>query len=1264
MPGAPDGLGGLFTLDRRANLQHQPLGFESSGNSLAGALAQQQRSALVALACPDLPPSALSGRLHLQAQQRARSALGRHERACASGYRPHLRAAATARAVLAAGAGLAPADEAAAAREQQALHKFEQEQNAWAALEEAVKKYEQYQMDYKRAASKSVAEKVAARSVQEAAGEVRLAVAAVDVRAVAARLASLRATSAAEAEERQRTPTFGPVRYEPLEGVSVPAWLLEREADCALLPARAALLLHGHTILGDPPVDLADATKQHPELRATQDFEERTRYGHHLAMAAVVAAALQRYWQHVPTLGTAASAPAPPQPLQCCSATELAAVLAALRAVPLWYEQQRSSGALGVLTSLTRPAVLLRVAAVYGDLASRIPPEHVTSALWHFLRHTLQEALRKSMEAAVLKRQAAADKRGGGGGKGAAVARATAAAAGASAVAAAAAVVGSTAAAAAGAGDEAAQGLMEWVRTCFVEFLEKTRKIDDKSCSDSIEKARKLAAEGSSKAESDLRSAQNRAKVAALRAATDSRVISALFDPLPLPAAAAAAMAAPAASEAMPLATDTHTAGWVSGSSRVSWRHEDMSPSGPGAAQQLAAARVRPAPAPPEVVVRMLWQQAGEQWDRLPKGQERSQLEWELDLNQYSSRTAVARAIVGALTTCWEAAATAAAAGGATTQVPPAPTSPPPPSPSPSSLVLQGAPAICYSLARTAAVNYVLDRVARGLAAAAATSSSPTDAVAPGAGSKSLLLPPHQGGSEAAAALVAAAVVADTTPSFQRACGWPLVMTLSSSEELREQKQQQANEALRELLEPLDPKGEELEKLAKVCLSATWWATATQLSASPPCGGSGGTGGSGPCRLLAEAVADRARQCPLVRVHGCSPGAIAQTVCGLERAISGSPRRAALLAPSYAEQTAATAAKLAELSEVSRKKDGASPPRELVVVPVLDPDALERCTQAAQRLRGIVCLVLRELTQPVSVPAAAAGEGTRAEVAEGPAPGFAAPRELRPDWQVRLPLTLDRAVARIASVSFMAVRWQLCDLSRDKPSQMPAAAKHTRAVVESLRDLASRGRLWHGAGTGHGANKSAPAAVPAAENGACVGGGAGAKSAETDAQAQAQAQAAKVEAGLRVLPEALADLVAADDTSITRDGDGGMGSLQAALGPLGHSVLSKGAGLLSPSGKLAELVPGEDGLITSMGGYIGAYILHRHPQQALQLLVAEAAHGRPTELLGLSPGVGGGGGWCLAPGAGSALGVAEEEGEAADGARAEVPMMSVMDELD
>jgi hypothetical protein len=90
-----------------------------------GALAQRQRSALVALACPDLPPSALSGRLHLQAQQRARSALGRHERACASGYRPHLRAAATARSVLAVDAGLAPADEAAAARQRAAMARGE-----------------------------------------------------------------------------------------------------------------------------------------------------------------------------------------------------------------------------------------------------------------------------------------------------------------------------------------------------------------------------------------------------------------------------------------------------------------------------------------------------------------------------------------------------------------------------------------------------------------------------------------------------------------------------------------------------------------------------------------------------------------------------------------------------------------------------------------------------------------------------------------------------------------------------------------------------------------------------------------------------------------------------------------------------------------------------------------------------------------------------------------------------------------------------------
>ena len=106
--------------------------------------------------------------------------------------------------------------------------------------------------------------------------------------------------------------------------------------------------------------------------------------------------------------------------------------------------------------------------------------------------------------------------------------------------------------------------------------------------------------------------------------------------------------------------------------------------------------------------------------------------------------------------------------------------------------------------------------------------------------------------------------------------------------------------------------------------------------------------------------------------------------------------------------------------QLSRElRSDAAAPRELVVVPLLEPGALVCDTDALRRLRGIVCLVLRDLTQPAPAAAGAAAPGIGAgareqrppahcededeatEAAAVAAAGFKAPRVLRPDWRVR-----------------------------------------------------------------------------------------------------------------------------------------------------------------------------------------------------------------------------------------------------------------------
>ena len=178
---------------------------------LAGALARRQRSALVALACPDLPPSALSDSgLHLQAQQRARCALGRHGRACVSGYRPHLRAAATARAVMAVHAGLAT-DEAAAAKERQEAELLQSEHDQWGRLLTAAYTYTKCCDTYAVSTEHHTPDVL--RAVGRALSALVGAIAFLDSRAVATSLRTNWQTAAAAAavEERQHMSACGPV---------------------------------------------------------------------------------------------------------------------------------------------------------------------------------------------------------------------------------------------------------------------------------------------------------------------------------------------------------------------------------------------------------------------------------------------------------------------------------------------------------------------------------------------------------------------------------------------------------------------------------------------------------------------------------------------------------------------------------------------------------------------------------------------------------------------------------------------------------------------------------------------------------------------------------------------------------------------------------------------------------------------------------------------------------------------------------------------
>ncbi|KAG2442392.1 hypothetical protein HXX76_002478 [Chlamydomonas incerta] len=1024
-----------------------------SRGGLAGALARRQRSALVALACPDdLPPTAAPSRLHLQAQQRARCALGCHERACDSGYRPHLRAAATARAVLAVAGGLAP-DAAAAAAEQAAVDSLTTETEAWWKLQSAARTYNSQRRQFYNASSGSVKESGAIHGMYDAAASLTSAVGGISVRTTATALAAMLPASAAEAAERQRATAFGCV----VPAASGPSWLLAREAG-RMLPARAALLLHCHLTLGDPPEKLESIHDDD----ASSEFQPNR--GAHLAAATTLADALARYWgagappaAAGPGRGCSGSGDgegcgpqgSAPPPLICPDLAQLAVVLSTAQAITLCFEEERAAGVRGAIGVISRPAALLRMAHMLSaELVARVPPVHFYEVSRDFARRKLYCPFLFTLEAALTEGSRASG---------------PSLRPGVSSVASGGAAEGAAAASSSSDDAGAVEALLGRIRQLMGLFLANARQ------KDAAEVAKREAGAGLSAAgaaatvptdsrgpaggaSSEQRQGQGRDRSAQseepgklrtltraqqyrarllgvsrdVLAAAAARLVAAMFDPLPALPGASPVAAAPAAAAA-------------AGTSL----QQEQAPAGP---------------APPAKVVCMVRRKDLEDLGPLAAAQmapERVESAWQLAAAESANRAALARALVGAMTPCWTFS-----------PPPPADSSPLPFSYSPhSSLVLQGAPAICYSLARTAAVNYVLDRVARGLAAAAAAAAKVAALATPVAmrhGSmaagvfavadslSSVLaagteyVPPDVEPAHALAALAAVTTVADTLGSFHRACGWPLVMALSGGGEAQAQHARSVPE---EVLGPSAAPDEELDQLRGFRLAATW---ATQRSAAAGAAASAAAGstssaGSRHGASLAEAVARRAQESQEIPIHGGSPGVIAQAVHRVEHAARSSPLRAARLAPSCAAQTAAAVTRLALLSEELRTD--AAAPRELVVVPLLDAAALARCGEAQQRLRGVVRLVLRDLTEPVAAADVAAGAGAGAvedEAKSGTAP-FTAPRVLRPDWQVRLPLALDRAVCRVASVPLQSIGWQLSELGKE-PWRAPHSQEESGAA--------------------------------------------------------------------------------------------------------------------------------------------------------------------------------------------------------------------------
>ncbi|KAG2442393.1 hypothetical protein HXX76_002479 [Chlamydomonas incerta] len=1250
---------------------------DRSGGGLAGALARRQRSALVALACgpDDLPPTAAPSGLHLQAQQRARCALGRHERACASGYRPHLRAAATARAVLAVAGGLAP-DAAAAAAEQAAAREVQTQDQLWERLLKAAQQYERAVGQY---TTKDIKDN---RDVRELGGAIMAVMAAVEEVSMSNMptvLALSPAESLAELESRQQITACGRVLYRPLEGVCTPSWLQWTEFN-ELLPARAVLLLHCHTVLASPVMDyeqlaaagaISNLQRRHMKLLDGTPgvrllLAGRTRGGH-MAAAVALTDGLWRYWGCAGANGGGAAAAAGgaaggqvdgAPPVLCPEMTVLANVVSFSQALVLRLtpEAEAGAGATGVLAALTRPAVLLRVWHVLtAELLFRTPAlmamPLIRTVLSHYFSRNLTDAvgeLRSSRKDA------------------AAVAAAAAAA------------VGTEGAA------QQQQLLMGRLRALYLVEQDTTRQSVQREHAAAAADAKRLlgrsdtsqavAASPSGRAAAelaDLRAEQYRLVRMEAMARAGERLADAVFNAPWAPAAEADGAAAAAAASRASGAS-------AAGGGNTGVQRAGGSGAGGAAAAAAAAAAAgdgaaarSPAPAPPSTPVLMMpqraraeveWRGSGQdaRRDTASQAQMRALFRWAAQ--ESTNREALARAMLGALAPCWEAMALGCSGRPAQSAAAASP------SPSHCSLVLQGAPAICYSLARTAAVNYVLDRVARGLAAVEVATAEAAEATAAGAtgpadpaadGAEAAI---SAAGAEAEVAVDAVAVDAgppvpggasdplfdqaldlarrwaQLLPQYQWACGWPLMVTLSSSAEERAEHARRMPAELLKQLPPLSTKPDIPELLRqRSCLVATW--TAPQASPQPPDpqpeqqageesaveGASGGEAAgiasspAGGGSTFQEAVSQRILAAPPVCVPAGSDDTMAEyAVRQVDSELQLQPLRAARLQPADAEQTAAVAVALAELSHRLRSSGAPPapppplPPRELVVVPLLDELIVQRDMDLLgirMHLDGVAWLVLRDLSMPLVLHqsedkegegeqdgAAAAGERGQPEGSTQPEAAAAAAepaaederlaitcRGLRPDWQCRLPLALNRAACRLAGVPLATMGWTLADLSR---LQEPRHLGDDRADEKLAAEKQEQGET-----------RAVGAASAYARQISCL-----AKIKKLQGSAEASAEHAAAAVVVQQLCDSFVDIVRASESDVEELGDAEEGGRQPELESLTRRDL------------FADLVPAaRDEWAPELSGLGVRW--RRSGLQAVQLLVAEAAPGRPTELL-------------------------------------------------
>ena len=457
------------------------------------------------------------------------------------------------------------------------------------------------------------------------------------------------------------------------------------------------------------------------------------------------------------------------------------------------------------MAALTRPAVLLRVAAVLShDVVARIPPGLMESTVTRFL-HDLE-----ALWVRTLRRVAASS-----GSREAEVQQ----------------LLHS---------DEETEAVAGALLTVFSETQKDMHQRAAGMRDYRIAERLKSLATGAESAgaaaepEAQLHAVQRSAQIikwyGAVVATAATRLVAAYFDPLPpLPQPAAPSAPAPGSLDAVSEAAATAAA----------------SVPGGGACQQgqqpvlaaLACFQPQPLPQPqpvPQTVLCIPWravQQPLREWYRHERAllhasadEARFGAGWRLASMQVANQAALARAMLGALAPCWEAIMGCTLCGAAAPCTSSLTACDPTYSPGPhSSLVLQGSPAICYTLARTAAVNYVLDRVARGMAAAeapdlsmapapdpsrdvhvdlsASTASDLSTAMAALTSDLEAAPPADVAPAHVAGVLAAAEALSSRLRDYRICCGWPLVVTLSGCED--PERAQHARKVPAELLKPV-----------------------------------------------------------------------------------------------------------------------------------------------------------------------------------------------------------------------------------------------------------------------------------------------------------------------------------------------------------------------------------------------------------------------------------------------------------------------------